>query len=199
MKSPSLPVGLSAAALFALEPFVGKVLLPRLGGTPRVWNTCVLVFQLLLLSGYWYSVHLGRARDAERAGRLHKILVIVAAVSWPLTVRALWITPWPGVPPVAWIVAISAIAIGLPFIMLSATSPLVQVWLSENRSAATPVHRLYAVSNIASIAGLVLYVALIEPFAGVRAQSWIIWAIGTCAILLALRLSPGLDPIAWTV
>jgi spermidine synthase len=194
LKSPSLPVALSAAALFALEPFVGKVLLPRLGGTPMVWNTCVLVFQVLLLAGYWYSVQLGRARDRAKAARVHRALVVIAALSWPVTVRALWTPPWPGIPPAMWIVAISAVAIGLPFIILSATSPLVQVWLSAG-TAATPVHRLYAVSNVASIAGLVVYVAVIEPLAGVRAQSWIIWAAGTAAILLALETSktrPGL-------
>src|SRR4051812_23537431 len=119
LRSPSLPVALSAAALFALEPFVGKVLLPRLGGTPMVWNTCVLVFQLLLFAGYWYSVLLGRARDRGHSGRLHTALVIAAVVTWPITVRALWTPPWTGASPVAWIVVVSAIAAGLPFTVLS--------------------------------------------------------------------------------
>jgi hypothetical protein len=170
LTSPALPVGLAAVALFALEPFVGKVLLPRMGGTPMVWNTCVLVFQLLLLAGYWYSVQLGRMHDAARAARVHRALVVAAAVSWPLTVRALWIAPWPGVPPALWIIAVGVAGIGLPFVVLSATSPLVQLWRARDAAAASTVHRLYAVGNIASVVGLLLYVGVIEPLLGVRMQ-----------------------------
>lgn len=188
-KSPALPIGLSAIALFALEPFVGKVLLPRMGGTPMVWNTCVMVFQLLLLAGYWYSVELSRMRDAAAAGRRHAIVVAIAAVSWPFTVRALWMSPWPGVAPVSWIVGVCLVGVGLPFIVLSATSPLVQVWLARRGDARSSVHRLYAVSNIASVGGLILYVAVIEPLAGVRAQSWIIWAIAAAGLFLAVRIA----------
>ena len=176
-------------ALFALEPFVGKVLLPRLGGTPMVWNSCVMVFQLLLLAGYWYSVRLGRLADVRVAARRHAVVVAVAALSWPLTVRALWLSPWPAVSPVAWIAGVTVVAIGLPFIVLSATSPLVQVWLARTSSITTPVHRLYAVSNIASVAGLVLYVGVIEPLIGVRAQNWLIWAIAITGAALALQVA----------
>lgn len=186
MKSPALPIALSAVALFALEPFVGKVMLPRLGGTPMVWNTCVMVFQLLLLAGYWYSVQLGRMHDPAAAARRHTMAVVAAAVTWPLSVRALWLSPWPGVPPVAWIVAVCVIGVGLPFVVLSATSPLVQVWLARSSRASAPVHRLYAVSNIASVVGLFLYVAVIEPLAGVRMQSWIIWALAVGGTVLSL-------------
>lgn len=181
-RSPSLAVGLSAVALFTLEPFVGKVMLPRMGGTPMVWNTCVLVFQMLLLVGYWYSVHLGRMEDVRAAARRHRALVIVAALSWPLTVRALWMSPWPGVHPVIWIAAVCVIGIGLPFVLLSATSPLAQVWLARDRTATTPVHRLYAVSNFGSVVGLIAYVAVVEPLLGVGAQSWVIWAVGVAGM-----------------
>lgn len=177
-------------ALFALEPFVGKVLLPRMGGTPMVWNTCVLVFQLLLLAGYWYSVQLGRMHDAARAARVHRALVVAAAVSWPLTVRALWIAPWPGVPPALWIIAVCVAGIGLPFVVLSATSPLVQLWRARDAAAASTVHRLYAVGNIASVVGLLLYVGVIEPLLGVRMQSWLIWAIALAGTVSALRFAP---------
>ena len=189
MKAPALAVGCSAVALFALEPFVGKVLLPRMGGTPMVWNSCVMVFQVLLLAGYWYSVRLGRIRDIRVAAGRHAVVVAVAALSWPLTVRALWWSPWASVPPAAWIVGVTIVGIGLPFIVLSATSPLVQVWLARRPDAAEPVHRLYAVSNIASVAGLVLYVGVIEPLVGVRAQSWLIWAIAVTGAVLALQIA----------
>lgn len=187
--SPAVSVGLSAIALFALEPFVGKVLLPRMGGTPMVWNTCVMVFQMLLLAGYWYSVRLGRMQDVAAAAKRHATVVVIAAMSWPWTVRALWLSPWPGVSPVMWIVGVCTVAIGVPFIVLSATSPLVQVWLARRHDVTTPVHRLYAVSNVASVAGLLLYVAVIEPLAGVRAQSWIIWAVAAAGTLLAVRVA----------
>lgn len=189
-KRASLSVALAAVALFALEPFVGKVLMPRLGGTPMVWNTCVMVFQALLLGGYWYSVLLSRVVDRRAAARRHLFVVVAASLSWPLTVRALWWSPWPSVPPVVWIVGVVVLATGAPFLMLSATSPLVQVWLARRTARPDAVHRLYAVSNVGSVAGLIAYVALVEPLLGVRAQSWLIWLVGVGAALLALRVAP---------
>ena len=182
----TLAVGASAGVLFALEPFAGKVLLPRLGGSPSVWNTCVMVFQILLLVGYGYSVLLVRARDVRRAVRFHTALVAVTIVAWPLAVRALWMDPRPGWPPVAWVAATTLAGIGPPFALLSATSPLLQVWLARTSSAPLNVHWLYAASNIASVVGLVAYVGVLEPFIGVSRQSTVLWLGYAAAMILAL-------------
>ena len=179
-------VAASAALLFGIEPFVGKVLLPALGGTPAVWNTCVMVFQALLLAGYWYSAWLVRVADVRRAVIRHAILVAASCALWPMTVRALWLTPRPGWPPVAWVAAVTMVAIGLPFAILSATSPLLQVWLARKSPVELNVHRLYAASNLASTFGLLLYVAVLEPFAGVRQQNRLLWVAYGGAMALSL-------------
>lgn len=171
-RSASAAVALAAFALFTLEPFVGKVLLPRLGGTPMVWNTCVMVFQALLLGGYLYSVWLSRHPAATR---VHLWLSIAAVISWPMTVRVLWQSPT-DVAPVLWISWAILLGVGLPFVLLSATSPLMQVWAGA-RGGTSNTHRLYSVSNIASVTALVAYVALVEPFLGLRSQATLIWAL----------------------
>ena len=181
-----LAVGASAGLLFAMEPFAAKVLLPRLGGTPSVWNTCVMVFQMLLLAGYGYSVLLVRMADVRKGVAVHAVLVAVSIALWPFAVQALWLTPRPGWPPVAWVTAAVIAAIGLPFAILSATSPLLQVWLARASSAPLNVHRLYAASNIASVIGLVAYVAVLEPFVGVRRQSVVLWLGYAGAMIVAL-------------
>jgi hypothetical protein len=168
----SAAVALAAFALFTLEPFAGKVLLPRLGGTPMVWNTCVMVFQALLLGGYLYSVWLSRHPSARR---LHFWLSVAAIVSWPLSVRLLWMTP-PNVSSVLWISWVITIGAGLPFVLLSSTSPLMQVW-SGDRAGTTDTHRLYSVSNVASVGALIAYVAVVEPFLGLRSQTVLIWIL----------------------
>ena len=151
----TLAVAMSAGVLFAIEPFAGKVLLPRMGGSPSVWNTCVMVFQALLLAGYGYSVLLTRMSDARRAATVHTALLAFSIALWPIAIRALWLTPDSRWPPVAWVAATTMAAVGLPFALLSATSPLVQVWLARGSTAPLAVHRLYAASNLASVAGLI--------------------------------------------
>ena len=181
-----LAVGASAGLLFAMEPFAAKVLLPRMGGTPSVWNTCVMVFQGLLLAGYGYSVLLVRTADVRRGVAIHATLVAASIALWPFAVQALWLTPRPGWPPVAWVTAAVIAAIGLPFAILSATSPLLQVWLARASSEPLHVHRLYAASNVASVIGLGAYVALLEPFVGVRRQSVVLWLGYAGAMIVAL-------------
>ena len=185
----TLAVGASACLAFAIEPFAGKVLLPRLGGSPTVWNTCVMVFQILLLAGYGYSVLIVRLANLRKAFALHAALVVSSVVLWPFCVRTLWLTPRAGWPPVVWIVATTIAGIGLPFTMLSATSPLLQVWLARTCPSRLNVHRLYAASNIASVVGLVVYVGVLEPFVGVRRQSAVLWLGYVIAMILALGIA----------
>lgn len=181
-------VASASATLFALEPFVGKVLLPRLGGAATVWNTCMLVFQLLLLLGYGYSMVLARlaTRCHARALRVHTGCVALAIFITPFSIRWLWVEPRPEVSPVYWIVAVVMGAIGLPFCLLSATSSLVQSWLARADPPLPNVHRLYGVASLANFAGLGLYVAVLEPLFGVHLQAWIL--CGCCFVALVLSL-----------
>ena len=181
-----LAVALSAAVVFAIEPFTGKVLLPRLGGGPSVWNTCILMFQILLLAGYGYTVILARVADLRKGVAYHAALVATSIALWPFAVRALWLTPSSGWPPVAWIAMTTTAGIGLPFAILAATSPLLQVWLARASGAPPNVHRLYAASNIASLLGLALYVGVLEPLVGARRQSLVLWLCYAGATILSL-------------
>ncbi|MEY4582741.1 MAG: hypothetical protein RL701_7444, partial [Pseudomonadota bacterium] len=146
----------------------------------------MLVFQLLLLVGYGYSVLL--ARLAASAWRVHACCIALAALITPFSVRWLWLKPDPHVAPVVWIVAVVIGAIGLPFCLLSATSPLLQLWLARARvdDRLPSVHRLYAVANLANFAGLGLYVVLLEPLLGARVQAWVL--LGSCLLALLLSL-----------
>jgi hypothetical protein len=179
-------VASSAMLLFALEPFVGKVLLPLLGGAPAVWNSCVMVFQGLLLLGYWYSVGLSRVTRVRTAMLWHAGAVAISIVLWPMLVRALWAEPAAGWAPVAWIVAVTCTAVGLPFIILSSTSPLLQVWLARTSTRPLTVHRLYAASNVASVAGLIVYVAVLDPFVGLARQSLVLLIAYAVAMAVTL-------------
>ncbi len=182
--SAPLAVAVAAFALFTLEPFVGKVLLPRLGGTPMVWNTCVMVFQALLVGGYFYSAQLARHRSAKR---IHLWLCAAAVVTWPLSVQLLWNSP-PDVGPVLWISWAIVLGVGLPFVLLSSTSPLMQVWAGE-RGGTTNTHRLYSVSNVASVAALIAYVAFVEPLLGLRSQAVLIWVL-LVLVAVAMKANP---------
>ncbi len=191
-KSPQmtawLAVALAAFALFTLEPFVGKVLLPRLGGTPMVWNTCVMVFQGLLLSGYLYSGWLLRHPSAQR---LHFWLCVAASATFPISVQLLWKAP-ASMSPVLWIAVAIVAGVGLPLIVLSAASPIVQVWAGEH-GGITNTHRLYSVSNIASVGALIAYVAIVEPTLGLRSQAALIWLF-VLAMTFVMRRGAGRPP-----
>ncbi|HSJ16258.1 MAG TPA: fused MFS/spermidine synthase [Longimicrobiales bacterium] len=181
---------LAAALLFSLEPLVGKLLLPRLGGAPAVWNTCLLFFQAMLLAGYAYA-HFGvRRLGVRRHARVHVVLVALSLAALPPALGA-------GEPPVesspvGWLLLQLLRAIGLPFLVISATAPLVQKWFSasEHPGARDP-YFLYAASNLGSLAGLLLYPLVLEPLLGLRMQArlWSLAYVAFAAViaLLALR------------
>lgn len=188
-------VGLSAGLLFLVQPMIGKMLLPRLGGSPLVWNTCMLFFQSALLAGYAYA-HLLASR--VRAGR--QIAAHLPAIALPLLVlpmsvgdRAFAGEGWP----VPWLLGTLAIAVGLPFFALSTTGPLLQRWYSWSgeRDARNP-YFLYAVSNAGSLAALLAYPLFVEPslpLAGSWRSQTGLWTIGY-AVFAAVTLACG-----WTL
>src|SRR5215208_413545 len=115
----SAAIFVNAALLFTLEPMYTKMVLPLLGGTPSVWNTCLLFFQIVLLGGYLYAhVTAGWLAPRAQAG-VHLALVALAAVVLPVAVPAGWQPP-DGGSPVPWLLAALAVGLGLPFFVLSA-------------------------------------------------------------------------------
>lgn len=170
----------SAFLLFAVEPMAAKRLLPMLGGSSAVWVTCLVFFQGMLLVGYLYAWWMGR-RNAIRvhcamllaaAAVLAMPLVLVTALGMDMHLGAVWAADHP----VRTIFLALGATIGLPFLVLAATSPLVQVWVASGNDGRVP-YGLFALSNAGSLLGLVAYPALLEPRFTLAQQS-IGWAAG---------------------
>jgi len=180
-------VGLAALLLFQVQLVLGKRLLPWYGGTSAVWTTCLLFYQAALLAGYAWA-HLLGGRLAPRRQRDAHLALVGAAVAL-LAGRALtWPSPiTPGEPPggaavdtpVLSILCLLSSTIGLPFVALAATSPLLQAWLARRRPGSSPFW-LFALSNAGSLVGLACYPLLVEPLASVRTQGWL-WSAGFVA------------------
>lgn len=171
-------VFLGAFLLFLVEPVAAKQLLPWLGGSAAVWITCLVFFQTALLCAYLYAHWLTRSSRWS----LHLLLLALAAVA-SLAWAARSIGQGGGSQhPVTTVFAALSVWIGLPFLMLGATSPLLQFWWHRLQSAGIP-YRLFALSNLASLLALGLYPILIEPHLTLQAQR-IAWAVGFAAFAL---------------
>jgi len=121
----------SAALLFLMEPMFAKMALPLLGGTPAVWNTCLMFFQAVLLCGYSYAHLSARLLSRRGQARLHLIVLIGALLTLPFRVPAGWAPPARH-NPVVWLLLVLAVAVGAPFFALSASTPLLQKWFSHS-------------------------------------------------------------------
>ena len=119
----------SAFLLFWVQPLAGKMLLPLLGGTPAVWNTCMLFFQALLLAGYAYALALTRWLSALAQGAVHLALLALAALALPPAIDAATASGAPeGGSPAWWLLKTLLVTVGPPFLVLSASAPLLQRW-----------------------------------------------------------------------
>ncbi|MCX7960480.1 MAG: fused MFS/spermidine synthase [Burkholderiales bacterium] len=192
----ALVIMLSALLLFLVQPLIAKLILPWFGGSAAVWATCMLFFQTLLLAGYAYA-HGTNARLSPRAqAALHTALLAGAVASLPIAPEARW-KPSGTEEPISAILLLLAATIGLPYFLLSATSPLVQAWFARARPGENP-YRLFAASNLASLLALVGYPFAVEPWLGGRAQvaawSWLFAAFALLCALLAWRSAQGPAP-----
>ena len=169
---------LSAFLLFQVQPLIGKFILPWFGGGPAVWTTCLLFFQAVLLAGYAYA-HALRSWLGERAQvAVHLVLVAAALLYLPLAPSAAWKPDNPDNP--TWrVLAVLATSVGLPYMVLAATSPLVQAWFATARPGKSP-YRLYALSNAGSLLALASYPLLFEPLLRLKTQS-AVWSSGFVA------------------
>jgi len=170
--------------LFLVQPMVARMALPRLGGAPNVWNSAMLVYQALLLAGYFYAHRLSRLPIARQA-RFHLILFTVAALTLPVGLVDLP-APHPGTE-VFWVPALLALSIGPVFLLVSAQAPLMQRWYAADPSAGEP-WALYAASNLGSFGGLIAYPLLVEPYLPVSVQAWG-WSAGYALLLLLIVLT----------
>ena len=178
----------SSLLMFALEPIVAKTVLPILGGTPMVWNTCVLFFQILLLGGYAYAHGVTTWLGSRRSSAAYVALLVLPFVTLPFAIGP-DAQPRADGNPIGWLLLVLAKSIGLPFFALAATAPILQRWFADtdHRSAKDP-YFLYAASNLGSLLALVMYPVLIEPMLPLQIQNHL-WAIGYGVFVLAACLS----------
>lgn len=172
----------SAFLLFWIEPLFAKMVLPLLGGSPAVWNTCLMYFQAMLLAGYLYAHLTSRWLSARRQAALHVALLTAALISLPIAIPEAW-TPPASANVIPWMIALLTVAIGAPFMLLAATAPLVQRWLaSTNHPSAQNPYLLYAASNTGSLIGLLGFPIIMEPNLRLSQQASY-WSIGYIAAI----------------
>ena len=175
-------VFVGAALVFLVQPLIAKQLLPRLGGSPAVWNACMVFFQAALLAGYGYAHAIRAIRDPRKAAGVHLLFLLVPLALLPLVIPREW-TPGATWPPL-WVLGVLSLSVGLPFVAASTTSPLLQHWFSRtDHPHASDPYFLYAASNAGSLLGLLSYPFLIEPRFAVSEQAQV-WSVGYGAFLL---------------
>jgi len=177
----------SAFLLFLVQPVMAKQILPWFGGSAAVWTTCLVFFQTALLAGYAYCDLTVRRLTPRRQLQLHTALLIVSAAVLPIVPAEHW-KPLGSESPSWLILGLLGATIGLPYFLLSTTSPLVQVWFARAKPGASP-YRLFALSNLASMLALVGYPFLLEPWAPTRGQA-LGWSFGY-SLFVALCIAAG--------
>ncbi len=160
----------SAFLLFLVQPIIAKEILPWFGGSAAVWTTCLVFFQTTLLLGYAYADWSVRALKANRQVQVHAALLVASVLLLPIVPREFW-KPGGSENPIWLILGLLAATIGLPYFLLSTTSPLAQAWFARRFPGRSP-YRLFALSNLASMLALLGYPFLLEPWIATRSQAW---------------------------
>ena len=160
----------SAFLLFLVQPIMAKQILPWFGGSANVWTTCLVFFQVTLLLGYAYADVVVRRTSPRTQVRVHVLLLAISCIVLPIVPGAQW-KPLGTESPSLLILALLTATIGLPYFLLSTTSPLVQAWFSRSFPGRNP-YRLFALSNLASMLALLGYPIGLEPWVTTRFQSY---------------------------
>ena len=172
---------LGAFLVFQVQPVISKCVLPWFGGTPAVWTTCMLFFQLLLFAGYLYAHLLRTYCKPLVQGCVHLVLLATATLALPIEPSDAW-KPTGTELPTLHLLWMLSVHVGLPYFVLSSTGPLVQAWLSYHDSSDR-VYRLYALSNAGSLAALLSYPFFVDPLLSVTDQS-LVWSLMFCLFVL---------------
>jgi hypothetical protein len=165
---------LGAFLLFQIQPILGRYALPRFGGGPSVWTACMLFFQLLLVVGYAWAHFIGSLRSRRTQMWIHSGALMLSLLFFPIAQNASRWKMAGGGDPSMRILLLLAGTIGGPYLMLSATGPLMQRWF--NLSSRSSPWRLYALSNAGSLIALVTYPFLVEPYLRLSAQASV-WTV----------------------
>ncbi|MBI5382817.1 MAG: fused MFS/spermidine synthase [Opitutae bacterium] len=181
MPAYALTIFTGAFLLFQVQPLIGKYILPWFGGSPGVWTTCMLFFQMLLLGGYAYAHFTTQHLKPKKQAYLHLLLLGLSLALLPITPAESWKPTIAGDP--TWrILALLTVSLGLPYFVLSSTGPLLQQWFGQTHPGASP-YRLYALSNAGSLLALLSYPFYFESAFTRQAQANL-WAMGLGAFVL---------------
>ena len=161
---------LSAFLLFEVQPMIGKIILPWFGGSASVWSACLLFFQAALLAGYLYAHCVTRYLKPKQQAALHLILMAISVALLPILPSPRW-KPLESGDPSGRILLLLTTTIGLPYILLSTTTPLLQAWYVAAKPGSIP-YRMFALSNFGSMLALLIFPVLVEPSLGTRAQAF---------------------------
>jgi len=178
----------NAFLLFEVQPMVAKMIVPWFGGSAAVWTACLLFFQVLLLGGYFYAHWLTGRFEPKTQGRIHVALIALSLLALPIIPRTSW-KPTGFEDPTLRILLVLAGTVGLPYFLLSSTSPLLQAWYARARAGGQP-YRLYSLSNLGSMLALLSYPVIVEPLITTRHQAigWSIAYAGAGALCAAVAL-----------
>jgi hypothetical protein len=181
----AVTIFLSAFLLFQVQPLIAKFILPWFGGSAAVWSAALLFFQLVLLAGYFYAHLIIRHISPKRQWLVHAPLLGLSLLTLPIIPSA-YFKPGPSADPTLQILLLLGATVGLPYMLLASTSPLLQAWYVRSKKDVIP-YRLFALSNFGSMLALLSYPFLIEPRLrlGTQAKTWsTAYAVfaGICAI-----------------
>jgi hypothetical protein len=166
----ALTIFLSAFLLFQVQPLIAKIILPWFGGSAAVWSAAMLFFQVSLLAGYAYAHYLIGNFKAKRQMQIHGALLLISAALLPILPNPYW-KPTQAGDPTLRILMLLAATIGLPYFLLSSTSPLLQAWYVRRSGSGMP-YRLFALSNFGSMLGLITFPFWVEPRLASRTQAY---------------------------
>jgi spermidine synthase len=179
---------LSAALLFSVQPMFSKMILPLLGGTPQVWNTAMLFFQVTLLAGYAYAHGTTRFLTIRAQAVLHLVLLAIFTIVLPLAIPDNSLPPKDS-DPTWWQLSVMAASIGGPFFVLAASAPMLQRWFaSTDHPDAHNPYFLYGASNLGSMSSLLLYPVLAEPLLTLAGQSNV-WMFGYFGLIVMVAVA----------
>ena len=171
--------------MFAVQPMVGRLVLPSLGGSPAVWNTVMVFFQATLLAGYALAHLIARLKSSKAQAAVHAVLVVLALVTLPIGYSGIDLGV--GGSPTLGLIAGLAVGVGVPALAVATLSPLLQHWYASlGLKRSGDPYFLYAASNAGSLIGLLGYPLLLEPTVGLAHQK-IAWSVGF-AVLAAMLL-----------
>ena len=175
-------VFLSAFLLFQVQPIAAKMILPWFGGTSSVWSVCLVFFQATLLLGYAYVHWLHERLAPRRQMVVHGSVLLLSLLTLPITADPAWKGLALDHPSLS-VLGVLAMTVGVPYLLLSTTGPLMQAWYARAHAGTAQPYRLYALSNLGSMLALLSYPVVVEPFLTVPRQGWV-WSTGYGAFVL---------------